>query len=46
MLLQVLRDDPNDEVAWLALADWLEESGQAGRAEARGGRVQPAVVGP
>jgi uncharacterized protein (TIGR02996 family) len=28
-----LRENPYDEVAWLALADWLEEDGQSQRAE-------------
>ena len=31
--LAALNDDPNDEVTWLALADWLEEDGQTPRAE-------------
>src|SRR4051794_33389399 len=31
--LSALRDDPSDEVAWLALADWLDEDGQPQRAE-------------
>jgi uncharacterized protein (TIGR02996 family) len=31
--LLALREDPNDEVTWLALADWLDEHGQADRAE-------------
>jgi uncharacterized protein (TIGR02996 family) len=31
--LAALNDDPNDEVTWLALADWLEEDGQPQRAE-------------
>src|SRR5262249_7283183 len=31
--LSALRDDPADEVTWHALADWLEEDGQADRAE-------------
>jgi uncharacterized protein (TIGR02996 family) len=31
--LQALHDDPADETTWLALADWLEESGQPDRAE-------------
>jgi uncharacterized protein (TIGR02996 family) len=31
--LSALRDDPADEVTWLALGDWLDESGQAERAE-------------
>jgi uncharacterized protein (TIGR02996 family) len=33
LLLEALRRDPGDAVAWLALADWLEESGQPRRAE-------------
>src|SRR5206468_4265366 len=28
-----LRDSPADELTWDALADWLEEDGQADRAE-------------
>jgi uncharacterized protein (TIGR02996 family) len=32
-LLQALHAAPNDEVTWLALADWLEEHGQEQRAE-------------
>jgi uncharacterized protein (TIGR02996 family) len=31
--LSALRDNPTDEVTWLALADWLEDDGQADRAE-------------
>src|SRR4051812_1698453 len=31
--LAALRDDPDDGVTWLALADWLDEDGQADRAE-------------
>jgi uncharacterized protein (TIGR02996 family) len=31
--LQALHADPNDEATWLALADWLDEDGQADRAE-------------
>ena len=31
-LLQSLHNDPNEEMTWLALADWLEENGQAERA--------------
>jgi uncharacterized protein (TIGR02996 family) len=31
--LSALRDDPADEVTWLALADWLEDNGQPDRAE-------------
>src|SRR5262245_4157074 len=33
LLLEALRRDPGDPVAWLALADWLEEAGQPRRAE-------------
>jgi uncharacterized protein (TIGR02996 family) len=33
MLLGALHDDPADAMAWLALADWLEEQGQPQRAE-------------
>jgi uncharacterized protein (TIGR02996 family) len=33
VFLAALRDDPSDEVTWQALADWLEDSGQADRAE-------------
>ncbi len=32
-LLQALHVDPADRACWLALADWLEEDGQAARAE-------------
>ena len=32
-LLEALHADPTDQTAWLALADWLEEQGQAERAE-------------
>src|SRR4051794_6609560 len=32
-LLAALHADPGDEVAWLALADWLEEAGDPDRAE-------------
>jgi uncharacterized protein (TIGR02996 family) len=32
-LLEALHDQPGDEAAWLALADFLEEQGQADRAE-------------
>src|SRR3954470_2345402 len=32
-ILQALHDDPADEASWLALADWLEESGRAKQAE-------------
>jgi uncharacterized protein (TIGR02996 family) len=31
--LSALHEAPNDEVTWLALADWLEEDGQSQRAE-------------
>src|SRR5262245_61412619 len=31
--LAALRDDPGDELTWQALADWLDENGQADRAE-------------
>jgi uncharacterized protein (TIGR02996 family) len=31
--LSALHDSPDDEVTWLALADWLEEDGQGQRAE-------------
>jgi uncharacterized protein (TIGR02996 family) len=31
--LSALHENPCDEVTWLALADWLEEHGQADRAE-------------
>jgi uncharacterized protein (TIGR02996 family) len=31
--LSALHESPNDEVTWLALADWFEEHGQAERAE-------------
>jgi uncharacterized protein (TIGR02996 family) len=31
--LAALHADPTDEAAWLALADWLEDDGQADRAE-------------
>src|SRR5206468_59606 len=33
MFLSALHADPNDEVTWLALADWLEEDGRPDRAE-------------
>lgn len=33
LLLQALHEDPDDEMAWLALADCLEETGQPARAE-------------
>jgi uncharacterized protein (TIGR02996 family) len=32
-VLQALHDNPTDETSWLVLADWLEENGQAERAE-------------
>jgi uncharacterized protein (TIGR02996 family) len=32
-LLEALRADPADRACWLALGDWLEEDGQADRAE-------------
>src|SRR4051794_41797581 len=32
-LLQAVAADPSDPLVWQALADWLEESGQDGRAE-------------
>src|SRR4051794_39643766 len=32
-LHQALHRDPGDRTCWLALADWLEESGQPQRAE-------------
>ena len=32
-LLQAIHAAPEDDLAWLALADWLEEHGQPGRAE-------------
>src|SRR3954453_20705103 len=31
--LSALHENANDEVTWLTLADWLEEDGQARRAE-------------
>jgi uncharacterized protein (TIGR02996 family) len=31
--LSALHESPDDEVTWLALADWLDENGQAERAE-------------
>ena len=31
--LQALHADPIDEATWLALADWLDDDGQADRAE-------------
>src|SRR4051812_35041007 len=33
VFLSALREEPCDEVTWLALADWLEEDGQAERSE-------------
>jgi uncharacterized protein (TIGR02996 family) len=33
VFLAALHAEPNDEATWLALADWLEEDGQADRAE-------------
>jgi uncharacterized protein (TIGR02996 family) len=33
VFLDTLHAKPNDELTWLALADWLDEEGQAGRAE-------------
>jgi uncharacterized protein (TIGR02996 family) len=33
VFLSALHADPGDEATWLALADWLEEDGQADRAE-------------
>jgi uncharacterized protein (TIGR02996 family) len=32
-LCQAIEPSPGDELAWLALADWLEEQGQSDRAE-------------
>jgi uncharacterized protein (TIGR02996 family) len=32
-VLQAIHDNPRDETSWLVLADWLEENGQADRAE-------------
>jgi eukaryotic-like serine/threonine-protein kinase len=32
-MVEVVQADPADDLAWLALADWLEESGQPGPAE-------------
>src|SRR5262249_11244088 len=48
VLLQALHADPADEAAWLALADALEEQGQAARAElVRAQRaVRPLPEGP
>src|SRR5262245_22457040 len=31
--LSALHESPNDEVTWLALADWLDDDGQSQRAE-------------
>src|SRR5262249_4791863 len=31
--LAALRESPDDEVTWLALADWLDEDGQGQRAD-------------
>src|SRR5262245_15167019 len=31
--LSALHENPSDEVTWLALADWLDDDGQAERAE-------------
>ena len=33
ILHEAIRRDPGDKLAWLALADWLEESGRAAQAE-------------
>jgi uncharacterized protein (TIGR02996 family) len=33
ILHEAIRRDPGDKLAWLALADWLEENGQPDRAE-------------
>jgi uncharacterized protein (TIGR02996 family) len=33
VFLAALHAEPNDEATWLALADWLDEDGQADRAE-------------
>jgi uncharacterized protein (TIGR02996 family) len=35
VLLHAIAADPSDGLAWLALADWLEDDGQADRSEAR-----------
>jgi uncharacterized protein (TIGR02996 family) len=43
-LLQALHDRPDDDLAWLALADCLEEQGQAERAELV--RLQRELRGP
>lgn len=32
-LLWAIQDNPDDDVAWLVLADWLEEQGQTDRAD-------------
>ncbi len=32
-LFQAIHQAPDDDLAWLALADWLEEQGEAARAE-------------
>jgi uncharacterized protein (TIGR02996 family) len=32
-VLQAIHENPTDETSWLVLADWLEENGQADRAE-------------
>src|SRR5436305_2078871 len=32
-LLAAIHDSPGDDMAWLALADWLEEDGEVDRAE-------------
>jgi uncharacterized protein (TIGR02996 family) len=32
-VVQAIHDNPSDETSWLVLADWLEENGQADRAE-------------
>src|SRR5262245_25468013 len=48
VFLQAVHDCPEDESSWLALADWLEEAGQADRAEllrlrrGRRGTLRPA----
>src|SRR5258708_2602039 len=45
--LSALHESPNDEVTWLALADWLEEDAQSQRAElvrlVRGSRTLPVL---
>jgi uncharacterized protein (TIGR02996 family) len=47
VFLAALHAEPNDETIWLALADWLEEDGQADRAElarlVRRLRTQPVM---